>query len=435
MPKAAFLTLGCKVNQFETETMEGLFLQKGYEIIPFTETADVYVINTCSVTSLSDRKSRQMIRRALRQNPNAVIAAVGCYAQASPDEVSALDGIRVVLGTRDRGKIVDLVEQAMKEDGIINNVTDIMKADEFENIPLFGIPARTRAFLKIEEGCENFCSYCIIPYTRGPVRSRSIESVHHEAQKLIEKGFLEIVLTGIHLGAYGRDFTKKGNDINLSDAVKEVLSIPELKRLRLGSLESIELSEELFELMRNDKRFCRHLHLPLQSGSDEILKAMNRHYDTAEFSSLLNRVEKAVPGIAISTDIIVGFPGETEALFQESLDFAEKMGFSRMHVFPYSPRSGTVAARREDQIPEHVKKERVHRMQELAEKKAQDFHKSFLGKSVKVLFETNTDGIADGLTDNYIRIYTDNPVITGEIYEVELIRLYRDGIWGTLKNS
>ena len=435
MPKAAFLTLGCKVNQFETETMEGLFLQRGYELVPFTETADVYVINTCSVTSLSDKKSRQMIRRALRQNPRAILAAVGCYAQAAPDEVSALEGIRVVLGTRDRAKIVDLVEQAMKEDGVLNEVSDIMKADEFEDIPLFGVPSRTRAFLKIQEGCENFCSYCIIPYTRGPLRSRSLESLHREAEKLIEKGFLEIVLTGIHLGAYGRDLSRKGTAVDLANAAREVLKIPGLKRLRLGSLESIELSDELFELMRHDERFCRHLHLPLQSGSDEILKAMNRHYDTAEFARLLQKVEQEVPGVAISTDVIVGFPGETEELFQESLAFAEKMGFSRMHVFPYSPRAGTVAARRKDQVAEHIKKERVHRMQKLAEQKAKDFHESFLGQTTRVLFETNTDGITDGLTDNYIRIYTDSPVQTGEIYKVHLERLYKDGLWGTLQNS
>ncbi|MBR6267354.1 MAG: tRNA (N(6)-L-threonylcarbamoyladenosine(37)-C(2))-methylthiotransferase MtaB [Selenomonadaceae bacterium] len=435
MPKAAFLTLGCKVNQFETETMEGLFLQRGYELVPFAEKADVYVINTCSVTSLSDKKSRQMIRRAQRQNPKAILAAVGCYAQAAPDEVGALEGIRVVLGTRDRSKIVDLVEQAMNEDGVLNSVSDIMKTEEFEDIPLFGVPSRTRAFLKIQEGCENFCSYCIIPYTRGPVRSRSLESLHREAEKLIEKGFLEIVLTGIHLGAYGRDLSRKGGSVNLAAAAREALKIAGLKRLRLGSLESIELSEELFELMRQDERFCRHLHLPLQSGSDEILKAMNRHYDTSEFARLIQNVEQAVPGVAISTDIIVGFPGETEAMFEESLAFAEKMSFSRMHVFPYSPRDGTIAAKMTDQVPEHIKKERVHRMQELAARKAHDFHRSFLGQTTKVLFETNTEGITDGLTDNYIRVYTDSTVQTGEIYDVYLEKPYKDGLWGSLQNS
>ena len=435
MPKAAFLTLGCKVNQFETETMEGLFLQRGYELVPFAEKADVYVINTCSVTSLSDKKSRQMIRRAQRQNPKAILAAVGCYAQAAPDEVGALEGIRVVLGTRDRSKIVDLVEQAMNEDGVLNRVSDIMQTEEFEDIPLFGVPSRTRAFLKIQEGCENFCSYCIIPYTRGPVRSRSLESLHREAEKLIEKGFLEIVLTGIHLGAYGRDLSRKGSSVNLAAAAREALKIAGLKRLRLGSLESIELSEELFELMRQDERFCRHMHLPLQSGSDEILKAMNRHYDTSEFARLIQNVEQAVPGVAISTDIIVGFPGETEAMFEESLAFAEKMSFSRMHVFPYSPRAGTIAAKMTDQVPEHIKKERVHRMQELAARKAHDFHRSFLGQTTKVLFETNTDGITDGLTDNYIRVYTDSTVQTGEIYNVYLEKPCKDGLWGSLQNS
>ncbi len=427
MPKAAFLTLGCKVNQFETETMEGLFLQRGYELVPFGEKADVYVVNTCSVTSLSDRKSRQMIRRAARLNPDAVVAVAGCYAQAAPEEVRALEGVRVLIGTKDRARIVDLVEQAMEEDGQLCRVTDIMKTRDFEDIPLFGVPARTRAFLKIQEGCENFCSYCIIPYTRGPVRSRPLASVRREAEKLVREGFLEIVLTGIHLGAYGREHGE--GTLNLAAAVKEVLEIPGLKRLRLGSLESIELSEELLQLMAEEERFCSHLHLPLQSGSNEILRNMNRHYDKAEFERLLAQIRRVVPDVAISTDIIVGFPGETEELFEESLAFAEKMGFARIHVFPYSPREGTPAARRPDQVPEQVKKERVHRMQEMAGRMAAAFHESFLGREMGVLFETDDHGITDGLTENYIRVYTDAPVVTGEISRIRPERIYQDGVW------
>ena len=427
MPKVALTTLGCKVNQFETETMEGLFKKQGYEIVPFTEAADVYVSNTCSVTSLGEKKSRQLIRRAKRQNEQAIIAVTGCYSQVAPEEIKAIDGVRVVLGTKERAHIVDYVEQAAREDGILDEVTDIMQADAFEDIPLYDVPQRTRAFLKIQEGCSNFCSYCIIPYARGPLRSRHPDSVLQEARKLVDMGFKEIVLTGIHLGAYGRDL---GEEVTLADAARAVLSIPELRRLRLGSLESIELSQELFQLLREDERFAKHLHLPLQAGSDEILHAMNRHYDTARFAELIDTVEASVPGIAMSTDIIVGFPGETEDMFQRSLDFVAKMNFARMHVFPYSKRKGTPAATMPDQVPEPVKKERVHRMQQLADKKAAEFHAGFLGRTMNVLFETEHKGITDGLTGNYIRVYTDAPVVSGEIYAVKLERLYRDGIWG-----
>ena len=430
------MTLGCKVNQFETETMEGLFKKAGYTIGRFDEPADAYVINTCSVTSLGDRKSRQIIRRAHRENPDAVIAVCGCYAQTAPEAIEAIEGVSVVLGTKERSRIVEYVEQAMRGKTQVVNVTDVMQAKTFEDIPLYDMPERTRAFLKIEDGCENFCSYCIIPYARGPVKSRQPVHIREEAEKLVAAGFREIVLTGIHLGAYGRDLAPKTladgttRKITLADACREVLEVSGLKRLRLGSLESLELSPELFALIRTDERFCAHLHLPLQAGSDQVLHDMNRHYDTAEFARLIENVEREVPGIAVSTDIIVGFPGETEELFADGLKFVERMNFSRMHVFPYSRRSGTPAAKRKDQVPEPVKKERVHRMQALADRKSREFHEQFLSKTMRVLFETTKDGITDGLTDNYIRVYTDGPVTSGELYEVHIEKLYKDGVWG-----
>ena len=429
MSTVAFITLGCKVNQFETESMEGLFKQSGYDIVPSTNAADVYVINTCSVTSFGDKKSRQLIRRVQRLNPKAVIAVTGCYSQAAPDEVKAIEGVRVVLGTSDRANIVNYVEQAMEENGVIDKVDDIMKAREFEDIPLYEMPARTRAFLKIQEGCTNFCSYCIIPYTRGPLRSRKLESIRSEAQKLLDHGFKEIVLTGIHLGAYGKDF-KDGT--SLYDAAKTVLELPGLRRLRLSSLESIELSKELLDLIKNHPKFSHHLHLPLQAGSDEVLKKMNRHYNRDEFTSLIKNVKESVPGVAISTDVIVGFPGETEEMFAESLEYIKTLGFARMHVFPYSPRTGTPAAKMPDQVPEPVKKDRVHRLQALAQEMAEDFHSQYLGTVQEVLFETNNDGITDGLTDTYIRVYTDDEVETGELYKVRLEKLYKDGVYGKI---
>ena len=422
------MTLGCKVNQFETETMEGLFRARGYDVVPFEERADVYVINTCSVTHLSDRKSRQLIRRAARMNPDACIAVTGCYAQVAPEEIRALDGVRVVIGTKERARIVDYVEEALRADtGAIGTITDIMQARVFEDIPLHAMPHRTRAFLKIEDGCQNFCTFCIIPYARGPVKSRTLSAVAREMHLLTEAGVHEVVLTGIHLGAYGIDLAERPT---LADACRMALAEEGLRRLRLGSLESVELSADLLELMRTEPRFAAHLHLPLQAGSDNVLRAMNRHYDTAAFAALLEDVRRAVPGVAISTDIIVGFPGETEEDFASGLDFVRQMGFARMHVFPYSARRGTPAARRTDQVPPVVRKERAARMQALAEELAEAYHRASLGSVMEVLFETTEDGVTDGLTETYVRVYTDAPARRGEIAPVRLTHLYRDGVWG-----
>ncbi len=428
MSAVAFMTLGCKVNQFETETMEGLFRARGYDVVPFEESADVYVVNTCSVTHLSDRKSRQIIRRAARTNPRACIAVCGCYAQVAPEEIRALEGVRVVIGTKERAQIVDYVEEAMRaESGISGQITDIMQARTFEDIPLAHMPQRTRAFLKIEDGCQNFCTFCIIPYARGPVKSRELAAVRRETERIAAAGFHEIVLTGIHLGAYGIDLPGRPT---LADACRTALSLPELRRLRLGSLESVELSNDLLELIRTEPRFAAHLHLPLQAGSDGVLTAMNRHYDTAAFARLIEDVRRAVPGVAVSTDIIVGFPGETEAQFEESLDFVRRMGFARMHVFPYSARRGTPAARRPDQVPAPIRKERAARMQALAEELAVGYHRAALGTVTDVLFETTAHGVTDGLTDTYIRVYTDAPVTRGDLVSVRLTRLFCDGVWG-----
>ena len=421
------MTLGCKVNQYETETMEGLFRQAGYRVVPFTEPADVYIVNTCSVTMLGEKKSRQLVRRAQRQNEAALIAVTGCYAQLAPDIVGTLPGVRLIVGTQDRGRIVELVEEAAVRPDVLRDVGDIMAADTFEDIPLFAAPERTRAFLKIQEGCQNFCTFCIIPYTRGPLRSRALVSVRREAEKLVAAGFREIVLTGIHLGAYGRDLT---GTVTLADAARTVLEIDGLQRLRLGSLESVELTPALFTLLRDDRRFARHLHLPLQAGSDAVLQEMHRFYDTAGYERLLARIREEVPGIAISTDIIVGFPGETEAMFQESLAFVRRQEFARVHVFPYSRRPATPAAARSDQVPHPVRRERVKMMQALADEMAADYHGKFIGTIVPVLFETQHEGVADGLTDTYIRVYTKGPVKVGEITAMRLLRLYQDGLWG-----
>lgn len=430
MPRAAFTTLGCKVNQFETEVIEGLFKQRGYTIVSFDEPADVYVINTCSVTHLGEKKSRQLIRRAARVNPEAVIVATGCYAQVSPDKVAAIPEVDVIVGTQDRSRIVDLVEEARRTRGQVNAVTDIMTAEQFEDIPIFDAPGRTRAFLKIQEGCINFCTYCIIPYARGPLRSRALDSVRREAEKLVAAGFKEIVLTGIHLGAYGRD---TGGNLELADAVETVLGVDGLVRLRLSSLESVEVSDRLVELMRRDAKLCPHLHLPLQAGDDHVLSKMNRHYTTEEYSRLVGAIRRRVPDLAVTTDVIVGFPGETPAMFANSLAFVERMAFAKVHIFPYSRRSGTPAAAYPDQVPEEEKKLRVREMQRVAEKGAAAFLDAFVGREMEVLFETANNGVVDGLTGNYIRVYTrGGGDLVGALGVVRLEKPYKDGLWGTL---
>ena len=431
MPRVAFTTLGCKVNQFETAVIEGLFKQRGYEVAHFDQVADVYVINTCSVTHLGERKSRQLIRRAIRLNKQAIVVVAGCYAQVSPEEIAAIEGVNVIVGTQDRHRIVDLVEQVGHSKGIMNMVTNIMSADHFEDIPLFGTTeGRTRSFLKIQEGCTNFCTYCIIPYARGPLRSRPLESVLREAEKIVAAGFKEIVLTGIHLGAYGRDIQES---ITLVDAVKAVLGIKNLVQLRLGSLESIEVSEELLTIMQQDVRLCSHLHLPLQAGDDQMLLRMNRHYTLAQYQKLIHHIQEQIPNIGISTDIIVGFPGETLVMFENALQFVRDMDFSRMHIFPYSRRSGTPAADYADQVPEDEKKRRVHIMQALADKKATEFQKRFINRELTVLFEPEQNGLVEGFTGNYIRVYAKgHQGVHGNLHTVMLEKLYRDGMWGTI---
>ncbi len=430
MPKVAFTTLGCKVNQFETEAMEGLFKARGYEVVAFDQPADVYVVNTCSVTHLGERKSRQLIRRAVRTAPGATVVVTGCYAQVSPGEVEAIEGVDVIVGTQDRQRIVDLAEEAAASRRQVRAVGDIMAAAEFEDIPLLAAPGRTRAFLKIQEGCANFCTYCIIPYARGPLRSRPLASIGREAAKFVAAGFQEIVLTGIHLGAYGQDL---GGAATLTDAVKTVLAVPGVARVRLGSLESIEVSDGLIALMHEDERLCPHLHLPLQAGDDAVLAAMNRHYTTAGYRELVRGIQSRVPDIAITTDIIVGFPGETAEQFANTLAFAAGMDFARIHVFPYSRRKGTPAAAFPGQVAEGEKKRRAGALQELADRQAAAFHERFVGRELAVLFEPAAGGGVEGLTGNYLRVYVDGDRgLARQLRRVRLQGLHRDGLWGEI---
>ena len=423
--KVAFHTLGCKVNQYETEAMQKLFEAAGYEISG-AETAEVVVVNTCTVTALSSQKSRQIIRRSIKANPNAVVAVVGCYAQNSPAEISKIDGVDIIIGTADRTKIVALVEQALKNrDEKILRVTGVENISEFEELP--HAPHRTRAFLKIEDGCNNFCSYCIIPYVRGRVRSRSLDSIRVECLQLKTAGYKEIVLTGIHIGAYGRDFR---DGTNLADAIKVVLDTANPARLRLGSLESAEMSDALINLMKTDSRICNHVHLPLQSGCDEILKAMRRPYTTKNFAELTARLVAEVPDISIGTDLIVGFPGETDENFAETLEFVKSQPFSKIHVFPFSAREGTVAAGLPNQVDAQIKKSRAGTAIEISKSKEKSFAEKLVGKTVEIIAETETAGLVDGLTRNYVRVFVpaSPEIISGDIVSVRVEKVVSCGV-------
>ncbi len=424
--KVAFQTLGCKVNQYETEAMQKLFGAAGYEISAEIETADVVIVNTCTVTSLSSQKSRQMIRRAARANENAILVVVGCYAQNQPEEISKIEGVDIIIGTAERTKIVELVAQVLKNRSEkILTVGNVESISEFEELP--HAPHRTRAFLKIEDGCNNFCSYCIIPFVRGRVRSRSLESIRAECLQLKNSGYKEIVLTGIHIGAYGKDF-KDGT--NLVDAVKTVLEAANPARLRLGSLESTEMTDELINLMKNDSRICNHVHLPLQSGSDEILKLMHRPYTTKNFAELTARLVAEIPNISIGTDLIVGFPNETEENFAETVEFIKSQPFSKIHVFPFSLREGTVAAGMKNQIDGQTKKIRAGRALEISAEKEKQFAEKLIGQTVEIIAETEENGLIDGLTKNYVRVYVpaNENIKLGEFVTVKIEKIFRNGV-------
>lgn len=425
--KVAFTTLGCKVNQFETEVMEGLFKEKKYEIVNFEEVADVYVINTCSVTHLGEKKSRQLIRRAIKNNNKAIVAVVGCYSQVAADEIAKIEGVSLIVGTKERKNIVTLVETVLKEHQPLQVVEDVMDYHEFEDIPLLNNPDRTRAFLKIQDGCSNFCTYCIIPYTRGPLKSRKLDSILSEAEKLLESGFKEIVLTGIHLGAYGKDLA---DEIALVDVVKALLDNEKLTRLRLGSLESIELDQEILEIMNQDQRLCRQLHLPLQSGSDKILKKMNRNYTTAEFKALIDNIYAKVPGVAITTDVIVGFPGENSTDFNEAVEFIKNMNFSKIHIFPYSKRKNTPAANYAEQVSEDEKKKRSVYLKEISDMANAKYRNKMLNTTVEILVENITPDYTEGLASNYVKVYCENNNFQKDnFYKLKIIKLYKDGVW------
>jgi len=406
MSSVAFHTLGCKVNHYETEAIWQLFKHQGYERVDFESTSDVYVINTCTVTNTGDKKSRQVIRRAVRKNPDAVICVTGCYAQTSPAEIMAIPGVDIVVGTQDRTKMLEYIEQYKNERQPINGVKNIMKNRVYEELDVPAFTDRTRASLKIQEGCNNFCTFCIIPWARGLMRSRDPQEVIRQAQQLVDAGYKEIVLTGIHTGGYGQDL----KDYNLAMLLRDLeAEVKGLKRIRISSIEASQLTDEVIGVIEKSNIIVRHMHIPLQSGSDTVLKRMRRKYTMAEFAERLVKLKKALPGLAVTSDVIVGFPGETEEEFIETYNFIKDHKFSELHVFPYSKRTGTPAARMTDQIDEEVKNERVHRLIALSDQLAKEYSSNFENEVLEVIPEEKykddpDSGLYEGYTDNYLKV-------------------------------
>lgn len=406
MASVAFHTLGCKVNHYETEAIWQLFKEQNYERTEFDKQSDVYVINTCTVTNTGDKKSRQVIRRAIRQNPDAVICVTGCYAQTSPAEIMAIPGVDIVVGTQDRRKMLDYIEQYKVERQPINAVGNIMKNRVYEELDVPNFTDRTRASLKIQEGCNNFCTFCIIPWARGLMRSRDPEEVVNQAKQLVAAGYKEIVLTGIHTGGYGEDL----KDYNLAQLLRDLESqVTGLKRLRISSIEASQLTDEVIAVLKESKIVVRHLHIPIQSGSDTVLKRMRRKYTMAFFADRLIELRKALPDLAITSDVIVGFPGETEEEFMETYEFIRTHRFSELHVFPYSKRTGTPAARMDNQVDEDIKNERVHRLITLNDQLAKEYASSYENEVLEIIpeerYQSDTSGdFVVGYTDNYLKV-------------------------------
>ncbi|MCM3599523.1 tRNA (N(6)-L-threonylcarbamoyladenosine(37)-C(2))-methylthiotransferase MtaB [Robertmurraya korlensis] len=423
MPSVAFHTLGCKVNHYETEAIWQLFQEQGYERVDYESTSDVYVINTCTVTNTGDKKSRQVIRRAIRKNPDAVICVTGCYAQTSPAEIMAIPGVDIVVGTQDRVKMLEYIERFKEERQPINAVGNIMKNRVYEELDVPAFTDRTRASLKIQEGCNNFCTFCIIPWARGLMRSRDPKEVIKQAQQLVDAGYKEIVLTGIHTGGYGEDMKDYNLAMLLKDLEKEVIG---LERLRISSIEASQITDEVIQVMNDSNVIVRHLHIPLQSGSNTVLKRMRRKYTMEFFGERLSRLKEALPGLAVTSDVIVGFPGETEEEFMETYNFIKEHKFSELHVFPYSKRTGTPAARMEDQVDEEIKNERVHRLISLSDQLAKEYASQFEGEVLEVIPEERSksgEGLYEGYTDNYLKvIFKGSEEMIGQIVKVKITK-------------
>ncbi len=429
MKTVAFSTLGCKVNQYETEAISEKFEDMGYTVVPFSDVADYYIINTCSVTAISDRKSRQIIRRAKKTNPDAVIAVMGCYSQTAPDEVLDIDGVNLVLGTKDKASVINLLEN-IDNTSKMNAVVSVKDNHIYENLTVKRCMDRTRAYIKIQDGCSQFCSYCIIPYARGPIRSREEKDIIDEVVTLAGNGYKEVVLTGIHAASYGKDL---GNT-SLSKLLKEIDKIEGIRRIRLSSIEPMTLNRQFVEDIKDCKKLCPHFHISLQAGCNETLKRMNRHYTTEQFYEVVEGLREAFPDCAITTDIMVGFQGETDEEFNKTLEFVNKVKFTEAHVFQYSQRRGTPAAKRPNQVSPQIKEERSKIIINATDQTRNEFLINHIGKEMEVLFETRSkDNYYEGKTANYLTV--DVPCdeeISGEFYMTKIESVKNGILYGRI---
>ncbi len=426
MYKCAVTSLGCKVNQCEAEAIKTQMEEMGYEIVDFNSWADIYIINTCCVTQEGERKSRQIVRRAQNLNKDAKIFVTGCASQKEPEIFKNIAGVKIVCGNSKKHLLPQMIKEALE--GVF--VQDMAQYDHYDEMP-DSATEKTRAFIKIQDGCNNFCSYCIIPYLRGRERSRKLENIIKQSLDLRDMGFKEIVINGIHLSSYGKEW-----DFNpsLKDVVKEVCEIQGIERVRLGSLEPRVITSEFLNVLKECKEFCPNFHLSLQSGSDTVLKRMNRKYSTKEYLLAVKRIREVFPCASISTDIITGFPGETEQEFNETLAFVKQVGFAWVHVFPFSKREGTVAFNMPDQIEKEIKTERAHRLSEVCKEKGEEYRKQFIGKTKTVLSETNENNIQSGLTKEHILVQFENAPIENEIVKIKITKVTKTGLWGERVN-
>lgn len=423
------ITLGCKVNQYESEAVEELFIKKGYEKV--STNADIYVINTCTVTNMSDRKSRQMISRARRDNPNAVVAVMGCYSQVKPEEVASIEGVDIVLGSRNKENVVEHCEDILQNKEAIDKIIAPSESKTFEELQISNQTEMTRAYLKIQDGCNMYCSYCLIPYARGNIVSRDIESIVEESKRLANNNFKEIVLTGIHVSSYGKDID---DELSLIDVIEAVAEVEGIERIRLSSMEPRHISLEFLERMKATKKACDHFHLSLQSGSDDILKAMNRKYDTVIYKQKVEEIRQVFPNAGITTDIIVGFPGETEENHKQTMEYAEEIKFSKMHLFKYSPREGTRAAKMSNQIDGRTKKNRLHDLEKIEEANRKEFLNKQIGKTLSVLIESKSDleGYSGGHSTNYLKVNVKENIAANTIIDVNITNIIDDELVGEI---
>lgn len=414
----AFYTLGCKVNQYETNAIAQKFIENGYKKVEFDTRADFYIINTCTVTNMADKKSRQIIRQAKNHNKKAIVVATGCYAQVNKEELEKIEELDLIIGNAEKAKIVEIVENFSNEKQA--NVSKIEEEKEFQDFGTVTYTEKTRAVIKVQDGCNNFCSYCIIPYAKGRVRSRKPESVINEIKKIVKEGIKEVVITGIHVASYGKDFE---NGIRLIDLLEQINKVDGLKRIRLGSLEPNIITKEFVERLCNIDKICDHFHLSLQSGCNETLKRMNRKYTTEEFEQGVKLLREKFPNVALTTDIIVGFPDETEEEFNTTYEFLKKIKFSKMHIFKYSQRKGTLAAKMKNQINPEIKEQRSNKLIELSNKNEIEFLEKYIGTNVEVLFETTINrGYIEGHTTNYITVKARGDNLENTIQNIKIAK-------------